>query len=134
MLLASREVEIAKKALVMPALLSRLTPIPSLPVPPTTLRQVEVDADDIAIGEIIGSGSFAEVRRGRLKGGVEDSYGVTSANKTGVTASRRAGMRGSLGPTTGAGGTAEVAVKVLRDVSRQTLKRFWFEVLIMKVG
>lgn len=31
-------------------------------------------------------------------------------------------------------GDVPVAVKVIRDVSRQSLRRFWFEVLIMKVS
>ncbi|CAM9463109.1 unnamed protein product, partial [Laminaria digitata] len=41
-----------------------------------SLEEVEIDADHIALGEIIGSGSFAEVRKGRvLGGGVQERFG-----------------------------------------------------------
>lgn len=71
---------------------------------------MQVQAEAISIGDIIGSGSFAEVRRGQLRGRAGRSPGAADDSVT------------------------EVAVKVLRDVSRQSLRRFWFEVLIMKVG
>ncbi|CAM9836100.1 unnamed protein product, partial [Scytosiphon promiscuus] len=70
------------------------------------LGEVEVDADLVHLGDILGSGSFAEVRRGRL---VVNGGGASEAGKA-----------------------EEVAVKVLRDSRRSTLKRLWCEVLIMK--
>lgn len=85
-----------------------------------------MDADDIAIGAIIGSGSFAEVRRGWLKGGVQGLDGVPVETQTAARVRKRAEGRNAESP--------EIALKVLRDVRRQTLKRFWFEVLIMKVS
>ncbi|CAM9627599.1 unnamed protein product [Ectocarpus fasciculatus] len=68
------------------------------------LEEVEVDAGLVGVGEIIGSGTFAQVRQGRLF----DTTGVVGT------------------------GAAKVAVKIPRDARRSTLKHFWFEVLIMK--
>ncbi|CBN74841.1 Tyrosine kinase specific for activated (GTP-bound) p21cdc42Hs [Ectocarpus siliculosus] len=68
------------------------------------LEEVEVDASLVGVGEIIGSGTFAQVRQGRLF----DTMGVVGT------------------------GAAKVAVKIPRDARRSTLKHFWFEVLIMK--
>lgn len=95
--------------------------------------QVEVDADDLAIGEIVGSGSFAAVRKGRVILRARNNVDPTEkggepprASKTSLTLSKRAS------PDV-LSGKADVALKVIRDVSRNSLKRFWFEVLIMKV-
>ncbi|CAB1101135.1 unnamed protein product [Ectocarpus sp. CCAP 1310/34] len=68
------------------------------------LEEVEVDASLVSMGEIIGSGTFAQVRQGRLF----DTKGVVGT------------------------GAAKVAVKIPRDARPSTLKHFWFEVLIMK--
>ncbi|CAM9285282.1 unnamed protein product [Ectocarpus sp. 13 AM-2016] len=68
------------------------------------LEEVEVDASLVGVGEIIGSGTFAQVRQGRLF----DTMGVVGT------------------------GAAKVAVKIPREARRSTLKQFWFEVLIMK--
>ena len=95
--------------------------------------KVEIYADHIALGEIIGSGSFAEVRKGRVLGaGVQERFeGATDRESKTIANLRRRGEK--MGLRVGGGGMG-VAVKVLRDVRRQTLKRFWSEVLIMKVG
>lgn len=105
--------------------------------------KIEVDADDIAIGEIIGSGSSAEVRKGRVRGKVPGVFEYVSDSQTGATIDRRTRERGIANPSdpgapasVGRGamaGMPQIAVKVLRDAKRQTLKRFWSEVLIMKV-
>ncbi|CAM9500233.1 unnamed protein product [Ectocarpus sp. 4 AP-2014] len=68
------------------------------------LEEVEVDASLVGVGEVIGSGTFAQVRQGRLF----DAMEVVGT------------------------GAAKVAVKIPRDARRSTLKHFWFEVLIMK--
>eukprot|EP00904_Undaria_pinnatifida_P009210 jgi/Undpi1/5419/HiC_scaffold_2.g00700.m1 len=99
------------------------------------LEEVEIDADDIALGEIIGSGSFAEVRKGRLFRGVAERLGgVTDRESKTIATLKKRGERmwAGMPPVVEGGRGTEVAVKVLRDVRRQTLKRFWFEVLIMK--
>ncbi|CAM9788643.1 unnamed protein product, partial [Discosporangium mesarthrocarpum] len=65
------------------------------------LKQVEIQSEDVTVGDIIGTGSFSEVRRGIWKGG-------------------RGRPRG------------KVAIKVFHEVSRLSLRRFCFEVLILK--
>lgn len=57
---------------------------------------------------------------------IHDGVVPVGLSKTETTMSKRAS------PTV-LSGEANVAVKVIRDVSRQSLRRFWFEVLIMKV-
>ena len=88
-------------------------------------NQVEVDDNEISIGTLIGSGSFAEVRHGRLKGFRSDGVGLPVATKTSDTILSRARSVGPVPP--------KIAVKILRDVKRQAIRRFWIEVLIMKV-
>lgn len=87
--------------------------------------QVEVDDHEISIGAIIGSGSFAEVRKAWLKRTHPESDGSAIDTITATTIMRRARGTSSVVPS--------IAVKVLKDVKRKTLRRFWDEVLIMKV-
>lgn len=114
-------------------------PPPPAPSPPSPapffswLNQVEIDADDLAIGEIVGSGSFAEVRKGRFRVGARYRPGSEGLGVSGLALMTEATLSRRGLPNVFEEGT-DVAVKVIRDVSRNSLKRFWFEVLIMKVG
>lgn len=84
-----------------------------------------MEGDDISIGAIIGSGSFAEVRRGLLKNTISSRGTLPKESKLSAATILRMRSKSDV--------PAEIALKVLRDVKRQTLRRFWFEVLIMKV-
>lgn len=106
----------------------------------------------MSIGEIVGSGSFAEVRKGVLRrrhdgsgdrgetvnsngNGGENSNGSGNGNDNGGDNGSSNGNEGG-GMVRQEGGketVTEVAMKVLRDIRRRTVRRFWFEVLIMKV-